>query len=270
MSRKLIELEAFRAALKAGTKPEDGVMRAAAGEPEVLGGRVVRFVFSDGSVDRVGDTIDPKGWELDAFNENPVALWAHCSWDLPIGRATNVHVQGRKLVGDIEFAEPETYPFADTVFRMVKAGYLNAVSVGFVPLEYAFVQSNDRPFGIDFKRQELLEISVVPVPANANALVEARAAGIDVAPIVGWAEKVLAGGNGLLVPKAGRRISKATREVLEKALEHHCAMGDCIKGLLDGDAPDPEPDDDEKAAAAVAAHAREVRVRTAKALRFLA
>jgi hypothetical protein len=28
--------------------------------------------------------------------------------------------------------------------------------------------------GIDFKRQELLEFSVVPVPANANALIEAR------------------------------------------------------------------------------------------------
>jgi hypothetical protein len=31
--------------------------------------------------------------------------------------------------------------------------------------------------GIDFKRQELLEFSIVPVPANANALIEARAYG---------------------------------------------------------------------------------------------
>jgi phage head maturation protease len=58
---------------------------------------------------------------------------------------------------------------------MVRAGFISAVSVGFMPLDYSFAGDDEaRPWGIDFERQALLEISVVPVPANANALIEAK------------------------------------------------------------------------------------------------
>jgi HK97 family phage prohead protease len=136
----------------------------------------VRFLFSDGSVDRVGDTIDPQGWQLDSFRKNAVCLWAHDALSPPIGRVSNVFVDHRGLIGDIRFAEAEVYEFADTIFRLVINGYLSAVSVGFLPLEYDL--SNDRPYGVDFMRQELLEVSVCPVPANSNALVAASMRGV--------------------------------------------------------------------------------------------
>ena len=72
----------------------------------------------------------------------------------------------------VEFASPEVYEFADQIYRLITAGYIKAGSVGFVPLEFKF--SDRRQGGIDFKRQELLEFSICPVPANANALIEAR------------------------------------------------------------------------------------------------
>lgn len=124
----------------------------------------------------MNDTIDPAGWDISSFNLNPVALWAHDSSAPPIGRACNVRVEGDRLMGDIDFAASDVYGFADEIFRLVKAGYINAVSVGFVPLEYRLAKDPDRPGGIDFLRQELLEISVCSVPANANALVEQRSA----------------------------------------------------------------------------------------------
>jgi hypothetical protein len=34
-------------------------------------------VFSDNSVDRYGDTIDARGWVLDNYKANPVALFGH-------------------------------------------------------------------------------------------------------------------------------------------------------------------------------------------------
>jgi hypothetical protein len=55
---------------------------------------------------------------------------------------------------------------------LITAGYIKAGSVGFIPLERKF--SDQRHGGIDFKRQDLLEFSIVPVPANAHALIEAR------------------------------------------------------------------------------------------------
>jgi HK97 family phage prohead protease len=197
MPLKLLSTDDFRAGAQAGNPPEGSVFRFAAGEPQVTdqAKRKVRFVFSDGSTDLAGDRIDPAGWDLSNFKRNPVALFSHMSWEPPIGRAANVVVQNGKLVGDIEFASAEVYPFADTIFRLVKGGFLKAVSVGFKPVKWALSTDRTRPTGIDFKTQQLLEISVCPVPCNPNALSEARSLGIDTRPLAAWAEKVLDGEN---------------------------------------------------------------------------
>jgi HK97 family phage prohead protease len=137
------------------------------------GSRVVTFCFSDGSVDRVGDTINPHGWQLSGFRANPVCLWAHDSSSPPIGRVLRTYISAERLMGQVQFASGDIYPFADQVYRLVKNGFINSVSVGFQPIEWRFSDDDDRQFGIDFIRQELLEISVVPVPANQNALIEA-------------------------------------------------------------------------------------------------
>ena len=196
--------------------PSVGVYRFQVAEPKAVAGkeRTVRFCFSDSSVDRMQDTIDAKGWDLHAFNKNPVALWAHDSSSLPVGRASNVLIEGTRLMGDIEFADVATYAFADTVYKLLLAKFLNAVSVGFLPLDYDWADDDEaRGWGIDFKRQELLEISVVPVPANSNALAEARSKGIDTRPLVEWAERTLEGGGRVILPRAElERLRKAAKE----------------------------------------------------------
>lgn len=225
---KFVSADEFRAAARQGSALSP-VLRLATGtaaevENEV---RTLRFCFSDGSIDRAGDMIEPKGWELESFLKNPIALWAHSSYEPPIGRAKNVAVTGGRLMGDIEFADAETYGFADTVYRLAKGGYINAVSVGFNPLEWTFVNDKDRPYGIDFKRQELLEISACPVPCNANALIEARAKGIDTAPLREWAERVLDGEGGEV------RLSRVTLEEIFKATNTPHSVRARYKALLE-------------------------------------
>jgi HK97 family phage prohead protease len=179
MPGNLISLDQFRADFRAGRAPAGAVQRLATAEPVAFADaqRKIRLCFSDGSVDRMGDTIAPDGWEIAAFMHNPVVLWAHDAMTPPIGRASNIAVEGERLMGDVEFAAPEVYPFAETIYQLVRSRFLGACSVGFAPLEYSFSRDPDRPFGIDFERQELLELSIVPIPANANALVQRRAAG---------------------------------------------------------------------------------------------
>jgi len=145
--------------------------------------RAFTFVFSDESVDRYGDVIQARGWQLDNFNANPIALFGHDAGSVEnvIGAAKNVRVAGDKLVGDIEFMPGDVNPNADAVFQMVKGGWLKTVSVGFAPLEWKAAKDKSRPGGVDFVRQELLEISIVPIPANPNALIQAKAAGVDLA-----------------------------------------------------------------------------------------
>lgn len=203
MPMKLLSADEFRDAAKDGGEPEATVYRFATGDPVNVEGetRTKRFIFSDATIDHAGDSIDPKGWDLGVFNANPVALWAHDSFSPPIGRASNVGVRSKKLSGDIEFATADVSEFADSIYRLVDGGFLKAVSVGFKPKKWAFTNDKDRPYGIDFQEQILLEISVCSVPCNPAALSEARSMGINTTPLQEWAEKVLDSGDTVFLPR---------------------------------------------------------------------
>jgi HK97 family phage prohead protease len=158
-------------------------------EPEESEERAIIFTISTGVVDRDNDTINPTGWKLDNYLKNPVVLWAHDYDGLPVARALAVWVEGGRLKSRAQFTPRDLYPFGYMVYQLYREGYLRAVSVGFNPLKWQF--NEERKFGVDFMEQELLEYSCVPVPANPEALVEARARGIDLAPLKEWAERVL-------------------------------------------------------------------------------
>ena len=118
-------------------------------------------IASTASADRQGDSIIQSGWDTNNFKKNPVMLWAHDYSALPIAKATGVNVDNRGLVLDYEFAPAEGNPMAQQVKTLVDGGFLNAVSVGFIPLERN---------GSQITKMELLEVSFVPVPANPQAL----------------------------------------------------------------------------------------------------
>jgi len=135
--------------------------------------RTVLFTASTEATDRVGDVIVQDGWQLDNYLKNPIGLFAHDSTSLPIAKGIRTEVVNGELVWLAQFATKDQYPFADTVFQLVAGGFLNAVSVGFMPLEFEFLEDDGAsPFpGIKFTKTELLEISIVPVPANPEALI---------------------------------------------------------------------------------------------------
>lgn len=131
---------------------------------------VVDGIFSSANEDRHGDIV-VQTFDLKAFKKNPVILDSHDhhNADSVIGKATGLKVVKNKLQGKIQFAVDEN-PKAKVIFDLIKGGYLNAFSIGFIPKEF-----DD---GNKILKSELLEISVVSVPANADALVQAKAAGV--------------------------------------------------------------------------------------------
>ncbi len=225
MARKFVDQHKFHELAGRGEATGVGLARVATFEPRIYedGTRKIRFCFSDGSEDRMGDTISPYGWELSGFMKNPIALWAHDALSPPIGRASNISVEGDRLMGTIEFASPDVYPFAETIYRMVRERFISAVSVGFIPIEYSFSKDKDRQFGIDFERQELVEISLVPVPANANALVEGRAKGYHASQLGDRDYRIQ---TIKRLGRTGRRIQAAaqTNDVVIEASRAGCAI----------------------------------------------
>jgi HK97 family phage prohead protease len=221
--RRFLTIDEFRGRVAgADGQAAPAVWRAAPSNPSPdSNGRIIRYELSDPSVARDGHTIAAGAWVLDNYLRNPVFLWAHDSAQPPIGRMVEIGRVGDRLMGNVEYPERDAYPFADTIYQLVKGGYLNAVSVSWMPLEWSFTQDRTRPGGIDFSRVELLEVSQVPVPALPTALVAARAAGIDTGPVFDWAEQLLDQGDRVLVPRAEletlRRAAKMPKPTQQRA-----------------------------------------------------
>jgi len=140
-------------------------------------GRVLEFVGSTEVADRDGEVIKASAWNVDRYLKNPVVQWAHRYDEPPIGRTLSLRQDSGKTIFEIEFADAETYPFADTIFRLCKGGFLSATSVGFMPLEYTNGKKESEPRRT-FTSVELLELSIVPVPSNPEALAIARSQGL--------------------------------------------------------------------------------------------
>ena len=135
------------------------------------------FTISTARVDRENDTVAVAGWDLDAYRRNPVVLWGHDGAAPPIGRCVEIGPDGDALRAVVEFVPfdvPVAGPQAEMVMRLCATGFLSACSVGFRPLEWtvaeARMKDDDWWPALDFQRQELLEFSVVTIPANPDAL----------------------------------------------------------------------------------------------------
>jgi HK97 family phage major capsid protein/HK97 family phage prohead protease len=131
-----------------------------------------RFIVSTEVVDRMGDVILLSGWRLANFKKNPIALFQHNAYQ-PIGRWEDIKVEGDALTARLVMAEFGTSPLINTIRSLLEQKILRACSVGFralkvEPLEGSMIG------GLLFKEQELLEISVVSIPANQQALTTAR------------------------------------------------------------------------------------------------
>jgi hypothetical protein len=139
------------------------------------------FTASTEDRDRDGDILVASGWRLSHFRKNPVILWAHQYNTLPIGRSLEHVVEDDRLRLKVQFAGADVNPLAPLVRNAVEQKYLRTGSVGFLPYDIQPLSDDDkkqRPeMGNWGKRikAELMEFSIVPVPANPMAL-QGRAA----------------------------------------------------------------------------------------------
>lgn len=130
----------------------------------------LEYVLSDESVDRYGDIIMADGWDLRSFRKNPIALFNHNSGSI-VGTWDNVRVENKRLVGRLRLAAQGTSRLVDEVRSLVAQGILKAVSVGFRAIKAEPLDKDDPDWGPQkYVKSELVECSVVAVPANANAL----------------------------------------------------------------------------------------------------
>lgn len=136
------------------------------------------IVISSSVEDRDGDVIEVDGWELENYLANPVVLFAHDYRGVPVGRSLDLRREPQALVARFKWRDPANdYDPVLPIKAAWDQGILRAASVGFKPLEVEPLDGSDAATDMNwfwgpkrYKRQELLEWSVVPVPANQEAL----------------------------------------------------------------------------------------------------
>jgi HK97 family phage prohead protease len=168
----------------------------------------MEFVMSDETPDRMDDIIMADGWELDHFKRNPIALFGHKS-DFPIGKWSNLRVENKQLKGKLELAPAGTSERIDEIRKLIEAGILKAVSVGFRPKEHSQLDSKNPFSGLRFTKQELVETSLVSVPANPNALAIAKSLKISPATI------------DVVFAESGKRDNVVRRRFTGKQADNH-------------------------------------------------
>lgn len=133
------------------------------------------FQFTTGGEARDGMVLEPDGLDVSGFLRNPVVLFQH-GYDgqrgaLPIGKASDVRQTENGWTASVEWANDE---FSRAIADMVRDGFLSAVSIGWRTLDAGWKTRGGRETYV-INRAEMMEFSVVSVPADADALVLERA-----------------------------------------------------------------------------------------------
>jgi len=129
--------------------------------------RIIRGVATTPNPDRVGDIVEPLGVQF----KNPMPLLHQHDHTRPVGTVTFDKPTKNGITFEARLPKiEEPGPLRDrveTAWGEIKAGLVRAVSIGFRALEYAFLDGG----GIRFTETEVLELSLVSVPANADAMI---------------------------------------------------------------------------------------------------
>jgi len=135
-------------------------------ESSAAGGRIR---ISTGALDRQLDRVIPSGAQIDNYMKNPVVQWGHNYRDpwATIGETQQLTIDAEGITAEFTLREPanESDPM-HVVLALWQQGLIRTASIGFNPTKWG-----DNPEGgYDFREWELLEWSLVPVPANQEAL----------------------------------------------------------------------------------------------------
>lgn len=139
------------------------------------------FIANSGQVDRVGEVLDPNGCRFENWMKNPIILWAHDDWGLPVGKGLEIGVDATEgLIGKGMWASQHS-DFAAMIEELFNAGFLNGFSVRFMAYTWEDFSQGSEEFKSGIWRiytdWELLELSVVDIPCDPRALRKAYDAG---------------------------------------------------------------------------------------------
>lgn len=194
--------------------------------------RIITGIASTPSPDRDGDILETAGAK---FRSDTPFLWQH-DRSQPIGSCTPKLVKEglqitAKLVKPTSDMPSQLVARLDEAWASIKAGLVRGLSIGFLPIEYSFLDEG----GIRFLSWDLLEVSAVTIPANAECSIQTvksfdreflAASGIE-APVIQKNQSA-----GATAQK--NKLSKGTIMNIAEQIKSFEVKRAALAGLLDG------------------------------------
>lgn len=140
---------------------------------KAIGDNQIEAIIATNSIDRHGEVLEIEGVDLKQYKKNPVVLWAHDYSKLPVARSISIKKQDGQIVSKMEFNPDDEESMK--VYKAIKNGFVNAFSIGFIPVDGFW---DEKINGYRWTKSEMIEYSVVPVPANPEALIQAKKLGL--------------------------------------------------------------------------------------------
>jgi hypothetical protein len=125
--------------------------------------------ISTNSLDRDRDRVMPRGGRIENYLKNPVVQYGHVYRDpwATIGRTNSLEIFDTYIDADFDLRPAANeYDPQNIVILLWNGGWVRTASIGFNP----YTAKANAEGGYDFVDWELLEWSLVPVPANQDAL----------------------------------------------------------------------------------------------------
>lgn len=178
---------------------------------------IYEVMISTEATDRGGDIMRAVGGDFANYMKNPVVLLGHNYSDLPIAKTTEINIiPGKGVRARFQFPEFGLYDKADTTRKLWDAGFLNAASIGFNPRKSVNLEP-EKPWGPqEYLEWELLEWSIVVVPANQDAL---RLALDNIETTLTKRGRVLSAGNEKRLKDAAEAINQVLKQLVEEENE---------------------------------------------------
>jgi len=131
----------------------------------------IPFTILDGSLLTYGIRVLPDGVDMTQFKKNPVMLYRHNDWDLPVGKWDNGRFDNGLILGSAIFDYEDDDKDVKRMIGKVERGFLNMASAGLVDLEVSDDDIYKLPgqTGPTVIKCRLREASIVSIGGNNNA-----------------------------------------------------------------------------------------------------
>jgi len=138
--------------------------------------RIVEFVATKEIRDYDGDIVKVDGMDISKIKKTKSFLWSHQQTAPPIGKIIRIWKDGKTIRGKAQMTSEEEYPFGYQIYKLIAGGYINNVSISFIPdyktIEYKEDKKGNRTAVIN--NATMLEVSAVNIGANNATSIEAK------------------------------------------------------------------------------------------------